>query len=213
VSEAKPLLRLIGDVHGRQAELVRLAAGARHSVCLGDVGFDYRPLLSAEADYSPQNHKIVAGNHDNYDVLTPHFLGDFGTLRVDGFGDLFFVRGGRSIDAAYRTPGVSWWHEEQLNYTQSLAALAAYREAKPTVVLSHECPASVIPYVSTFTHYDGLRLEPSHTALLLDAMLSEHQPLFWYFGHYHVDRTFEVGPTQFRCLAELSHVDLPEVRP
>jgi hypothetical protein len=35
-------------------------------------------------------------------------------------------------------------------------------------------------------------------------MFEAHQPETWVFGHYHVDRDFELKGTHFRCCAELS---------
>ena len=37
----KPYLRIIGDVHGHYDRYVKLAKKARHSIQLGDLGFDY----------------------------------------------------------------------------------------------------------------------------------------------------------------------------
>jgi len=34
-------------------------------------------------------------------------------------------------------------------------------------------------------------------------MLEVHHPSAWHFGHFHFNREFLIGETNFRCLAEM----------
>ena len=209
--DVKPNLRLIGDVHGNIKKYKSLAEKADFSIQLGDLGFDYSSL---GANFSPKIHKVLAGNHDNYEQRdgvfinqTEHFLGDYGVVQVPKIGDIFFVRGGRSIDASSRVLGVDYWPEEELSYIQSNNALELYKKIKPNFVISHECPESVINYISNF---ESILVKPSFTAKLLQAMWEEHKPDVWFFGHYHKRLMKVIDNTEFNCLDELECCDIYE---
>jgi hypothetical protein len=193
---------------------------------VGDFGFDYRPLAKVD----PDRHKILPGNHDNYDIIPqyPNFLGDFGTFGFPGF-EFFYIRGGLSIDKGMRVMGRSWWAQEELNYQQAEECIKAYEQAKPKYVVSHECPVDVASQISDSDpdecgSYWGVIL-PSFTSKLLQRLLEIHQPDFWFFGHWHrnlalyydgnavtrrgkeLRRNFARG-TMFICLGELGHFDI-----
>lgn len=206
------MLRIIGDVHGKHEEYVSIANGAEYSIQLGDMGFEYAKLQELDS----KRHRVLGGNHDNYTeqagkfyCQTEHFLGNFGVHRVAGY-DFFYVRGGHSIDKEYRREGVDWFHSEQISYKQANEALALYARQKPQYVITHECPSEVISAVSTKTTWKGREIRPSMTAMLLQHMLDTHKPKFWWFGHHHKDWEGVVGGCKFRCLNELSYMDLPE---
>lgn len=205
-------LRLIGDVHGHYSQYIKIAQGAKYSIQVGDVGFDYRPLEVLDPTY----HKICLGNHDNYEKFgtskflchTEHMLGDFGVYTVPEFGDIFFVRGGNSIDKAYRHIGLDWWPDEELSKKQMDEALELYISLKPEFVISHECPGSLIVPAFGQKTWDGELLRPSMTAKLLDEMWSNHSPRRWVFGHHHKKWTETLNGTIFHCLPELGYIDL-----
>ena len=212
----KPNLRLIGDAHGKLGQYIGLARDADFSIQLGDLGFDYSLLND---DFSPEFHRVLAGNHDNYESVdgvfvnqTPHFLGDFGLLQVPGVGEVFFVRGGRSIDYRHRTLGLDYWPEEELSHVRANEALELYRSARPDFVVSHECPRSVIRHVSSLDHFDGAPLVPSFTANLLQEMLDAHRPSVWYFGHWHKRWMRTINGTEFNCLDELECCDIYDIK-
>lgn len=205
-------LRLIGDAHGRYSKYIELAKEADYSIQIGDLGFNY----SCMTELDPNHHFVLGGNHDNYEIVnekfilqTPHFLGDFGTHSVLGY-DIFFVRGGNSIDKQYRKHGRDWWPDEELSYLKCKQALEEYEKSKPDFVISHECPVSIIKFVSGRMLWDGLPIQPSKTANLLQQMLEVHRPKTWIFGHHHVKWTKEIDGTKFSCLPELGYVDLEQ---
>lgn len=210
----KPDLRIIGDVHGKYSKYIYLALEAENSIQVGDLGFDYG-LVRSELD--SEKHRVLGGNHDNYEedaegrfVWQPkHFLGDFGTYSVAGY-DFFFLRGGNSIDRAYRDEGLDWWPREQISYAEARTALELYESLKPEYVITHECPVGIIDFVSPGKTWDGEYIRPSMTAQLLQQMWELHKPKVWYFGHHHIDWKADVLGTTFQCLNELSYVDLPK---
>lgn len=195
------MLTIIGDVHGKHFEYLHTIKGKEASVQVGDFGFDYSVLNGVDA----KSHNFIGGNHDNYDkaINYPHYLGDFGTATV-GDVSFFFVRGELSVDKHLRTPGVSWWSQEELGMGQAYAAIDMYLEVKPDIVISHGCPADILPFFVT----NPAKINPSRTAQMLDSMWLNHRPKRWFFGHHHKSETLTVGSCVFRCLDELETVDI-----
>lgn len=115
-------LRIIGDVHGNMDAYIEIASQSQYSIQLGDMGFSYEKLHELD----PAFHKVLGGNHDNYQIengkfvkQTPHFLGDYGVYEIPKLPKFFFVRGGYSIDRTRRREFTDWWVDEQLTYASS----------------------------------------------------------------------------------------------
>lgn len=226
----KAKIRIIGDVHqiignrGVGRNYLNLIAKAEYSLQVGDFSFDYRWLERVD----PEQHRIILGNHENYPRAKdyPHFLGDFGVHSFplkEGEFSFFYIRGARSVDKWARKEHIDWFAEEELNYTESHMALEMYTAMKPDIMISHECPAELMPF---FLRNDW-GLGASNTAKLLQACYEAHKPKTWLFGHLHHSRDMlyeGVGitprgqqidngprtPTRFICLNELDFVDVDE---
>lgn len=227
-------VRFIGDVHGKLHKYLNRANGAKYSIQLGDVGFKEEYDYLRNADLDANFHKILGGNHDDYHEengvfvnQTPHFLGDFGIHTIPDFGDIFFVRGGRSIDYSSRTEGYDWFRLEEMQHIQGLKALELYKETKPQLMISHECPEEAIhllqedrelkarrkkkgPYFYQVKTWNGMPILPSKTAFLLQGMFEIHQPKIWLFGHHHQSFNGVHNGTRFICLNELQYMDINE---
>jgi hypothetical protein len=210
----KPWFRVIGDVHGHYDDYVAIAKEAEYTLQLGDLGFEYDCLKKLD----PDRHKVLAGNHENYDkwgttkfihMQTGHWLGDFGVHTVPEFGEIFFVRGGFSIDFMYRKEGRDWFrNDEELSMSQMYEALQLYIDTKPEFMFSHECPGELANAAWGDFYWDGVLVRPSKTAQLLEKMWSAHSPKYWFFGHHHKAITTLLRGTTFCCVPELGHVDL-----
>lgn len=220
-------IRVIGDVHGmidREAErfgrtrnYLNLIAAARFSVQLGD--FALIPFITEDGRVTldkiqervdPERHKIVLGNHDQYDLHLPHYLGDFGMHSfplMEGSFDFFYVRGAWSIDQQRRIVGVSWWPEEELNWEQANAAVMAYQAAKPRTVFTHDCPTEIIYAMGKVPLYN---FHPSKTHQYLQDMFERHKPEMWVFAHHHQNWAKYYKGTLFMCLSELAYLDFDE---
>jgi len=198
-------LKVIGDVHGQMEPYIHLASQAEYSICVGDIGFldEYKQLSQLD----PSKHRFVAGNHDDYHNLPPHSLGDFGVHTVPNFGDIFFVRGAFSIDVDYRTPGVNWWPEEELNMVQMEACLKLYQEVKPDFVITHDAPLSIISCMGLPKLGPHFKLGNQRTPRLLDMLWNFHEPKTWVYGHFHRNWSETVRGTEFRCLDILAYMD------
>jgi len=220
-------LRIIGDVHAqigpddverRHARSYRdLIAEADYSVQIGDMGDDeaYRSLVE---HVDPARHRFFPGNHERYDSLPPHCLGDFGAVAWGGV-EFFFVRGAASADKAQllemgRQVGKTLWYEqEELTDAQMDAAERAYLQVRPTIVLSHDEPTEI----ARLAWAHAMRLappnpeaayHPSRTSEFLARLWRQHAPRLWAFGHYHRDWSDRAGETLFVCVGELSYLDI-----
>ena len=199
----QPHLRIIGDVHGKQQQYLELIAGAKYSIQVGDMGFDYKLLESLD----PERHRFIPGNHDNYSLLqqklVPCALNAFGTISIPSIGPIWYMRGAWSIDLLARVPGLSWWPEEELSSQQLKEAVANFKQTKPEFVITHDAPSPAIRRVLP----KGSELFESRTTRALSSCLRRHHPNRWIFGHFHRTVCFNHGTTEFQCLAELTYMD------
>ena len=193
----------IGDAHGQYDRYVKMARKRDHTVQIGDLGFKYGCLENLD----PENHKIVAGNHDNYSAIHeyPHYLGDWGSCTLDGT-EFFFLRGASSIDRHLRTIGIDWWSEEEIKIEAFMEAREFYREMKPRIVITHTCPDRVAP--SFLDPRYSYRVHMSRTGWMLDEIFNNHEPELWVFGHFHYSKSITEGRTKFVCLDELETLDI-----
>jgi hypothetical protein len=215
--------RIIGDVHGKvgrelwKPSYLDVIQGCEYSVQVGDMG-DAQTYAVLRAHVDPTRHRFIGGNHDDYDHLPPHFLGDFGAATVGGV-DFFFIRGAYSIDKQLRrrqerTYGQKlWWPQEELSETCLTEAFEEYRRQRPDFVITHTAPTSVARQLSDgalLLSFTGKTPEEftTRTGEALQAMLDTHQPARWVFGHFHRLWTAYIGSTEFICLPELGYLDL-----
>ena len=187
---------IIGDVHGMAGAHRVLMDHNPMTLQLGDCGFKYDYLLK----YDPLCHKVLAGNHDNYDELNKwaHNLGDYGV-----WNDIFFVRGAYSVDVRYRTIGIDWWANEELNYEEGLFAIEFYQKTLPNYVVTHDCPNVIRDLLLSQDGPTEWGVVNSRTGEILDRMLEIHKPKIWIFGHWHRSKNFVHKGTRFICLNEL----------
>lgn len=201
-------LFLIGDAHGRMPRyievLAKLPEGSR-SIQLGDMGHGFRNIPEL-----PKDHLHLRGNHDDpaKALAHPNYLGEYGYL--DEYG-VFYFGGAFSIDWKHRVRGFSWWPDEEQSAQAMEMAAEVYAQSKPRVVVSHECPSKagemLLRGLMGDYFYEKAACQQSRTAKFLQTLLDVHQPEFWVFGHYHVDKQFQAegyDVTKFACLAELS---------
>lgn len=210
----KTQLRIIGDVHGKQGQYLRLLDGIPYTFQVGDMGFEFDFLV--EHGMEDDRHRFIGGNHDNYDLIeaSPHCLGDFGVWSVPDFGDVFYMRGAWSIDKQFRTPGVDWWPDEELSQDKCEEALELYKEVCPKFVVSHECPLDIVQFVTDplFAHQMGFDsgVIMTKTNRILQRMREHHAPKLHIFGHYHKHLDIVANEVRYVCLPELGVLDFPK---
>jgi len=186
------LMLLLGDIHGEFEilEMILLQHPNQKIIQLGDFGLGFDPVLDQQVPKT-ENLEFIRGNHDNPDVCRRHhyYKGDYGYKN-----GVFWLSGALSVDKHHRIEGVNWWATEELSMEVLSDAVECYIESKPRVVLSHEIPVSVIPYIL------GRHGERSRTSSALQVMIENHEPEYWYFGHYHTELEFLYGGCIFRCV-------------
>ena len=192
-------ITLIGDVHGKYEhyhKIVRQTERHPYTLQIGDFGFKYDTLKNVDST----RHLILPGNHDHYDTCYnhPHFLGDYGYTSLNRI-DFFYYRGAYSIDRQYRTIGIDWWENEQVNIDQFMKARELYRDIKPEIMITHDCPQDIALQMLE----PGQRVYENITSWALQELYNIHQPKLWFFGHWHRSVKIQHGNTQFVCLNEL----------
>ena len=197
------IIKIIGDVHDYIEDYVEHLLETKYSVQVGDMGTQTQTYDHLVRYVPPENHVFVPGNHDNYDNLPPHALGDFGMHQV-GDLDFLFVRGAYSPDKDFRCKedsikkfGKTWWAQEELSPNCDYQLLSMYENHQPSFVITHDCPDSILPEL-------GETFPATRTRALLQKMLEVWQPKYWIFGHWHRDQVIEHFYTTFICLDQLS---------
>jgi hypothetical protein len=198
-------ITIIGDVHGKTDQyqkMLRQRYEGQRTIQIGDMGIGFSGVGLHEL---PENHKWFRGNHDDPAKCRAYksYLGDYGFIPEDS---LFWIAGAYSIDRAWRTPGVSWWEDEELNFSELDAALDLYIKSKPRFVISHEAPTSAGTWLLTQVapNFRPEKIVTTRTGQAMQSMLDFHKPEKWIFGHYHVDKTFNFHGVEFTCVNELS---------
>lgn len=199
---------LVGDIHGQFDSLVKIIYSVKDVVVqLGDLGIGFlheyvNPAFYLDKDapyhltkltdfqYDRKKFVFLRGNHDWPQMCREHhnYLGEFGV-----FKDVFYISGAWSIDCAWRKEGKDWWADEELSMEQCYNALEMYTKTKPDIVISHDCPTSVLSMLHS-------QIIETRTGQLLETMLKEHRPKHWYFAHHHVGWQGDIQGTHFRCL-------------
>lgn len=193
-------ITIIGDVHGKINEYHKIISNCEQSICVGDFGFrkEWEWLDNNKISI---NHKINMGNHDYIPVVNRH-LNSFGNHFYSPIFNLFTVRGADSIDKHLRIESKDWFANEELNYQEQLDAFDKYIECKPRIVISHDCPQSVMTSLFGYP-------EKSQTRIMLEHMYNEHKPELWIFGHHHKSVNTNILGTNFICLNELETYVIP----
>lgn len=199
-----------GDWHGRHGwakAMLRQARleGADTLVQLGDFGLwhgrDGEYFLNEVARHAAHyevNVLWLDGNHENFDVLDQLPVGRHGLTCVRprvwhlprGFrwtwaGMRFLSLGGAtSLDRPYRTPGMSWWPQEELTLAQAHAASAG---GAVDVMLTHDCPSGVdVPGLPPASMWDPAELRRANQHRdLLRAVVEDLTPTHLLHGHFH----------------------------
>jgi hypothetical protein len=176
----------IGDVHGNIKEYLKALKEIREkdptaiTIQVGDMGL-------GQSDLPPLGPKdfFIQGNHDPIKACTkhPNWLGKY------GFKHGVFYLGGAASKG--------FFHNE-LSQSELDDAVKLYKELKPEIVVTHDCPESLH---DDFCGWD--RPKDTRTALALEEMWQFHNPNVWAFGHFHIGRQENFDGTEFICVAPL----------
>ncbi|SRR5258708_7625896 len=202
-------IQIIGDVHGKThvyQKMLRQKFEGQRTIQIGDMGIGFAGTPGLHKDIMGENHKWFRGNHDDPAKCraSAGYLGDYGFLPED---NLFYIAGAYSIDYMWRTPGHSWWADEELSSSELSKALDLYIQSKPRFVISHEAPQHAATWLLTMAApgFRPEKLVQTRTGNVMQRMLDYHRPEKWIFGHYHINKTFEFQGVEFTCVNELSN--------
>lgn len=209
----------IGDEHGyhRRYENI-LKKSTCPSVQVGDMGMgfyrmghDGREACTNASHSAMVKHggRFIRGNHDNPNVCRNHsqWIKD-GSIEMIGDSKVMFIGGAWSIDADRRVPGMSWWEDEQCSMAELSRFTEIYRDEKPDVMVTHDCPNLISQHYFLNAHKPYI---PTRTDQVLQAMFEEFAPKLWIFGHWHISLSANNALTngcQFICLGELETIEL-----
>lgn len=203
-------MKIVGDIHGNYTRLLELSMPntAGPIIQIGDFGFGFVDEQILNDACKATKTWFIRGNHDSPEVCrsSPHWIPD-GT--VDG--NIMFIGGAWSIDYAFRTPGVSWWADEELSQSQFEELLKVYEKAKPEIMFTHDAPIMVTDemFIKSGLALGGPAAKqiPNKTNVYLQHMFDIHKPKWWFFGHWHLTRTLNFDGCQFVCIGENDWVD------
>lgn len=208
-TENEKSIIVVGDLHGhiKSFEKITKKYSKNKILCVGDLGLGFKGVRIPVFE---QRVRFFHGNHDCPSLVINHPNG------LDRFGvweNIFYVSGALSIDAEYRTAGIDWWPDEQLNLEEMDNALELYKSLKPQIVATHDIPRSLYEEVlaKAIPQFKATIYENS-TAFLLEAMFNAHQPQIWIAGHFHVSYQTIKGNTKFVILDELETFSLDETK-
>lgn len=199
-------MRFIGDIHGKLFSYMPIISGASESVQVGDFGVGFLPEYGlCDTLHADGQHKFIRGNHDDPELCKqrPGYIPD-GTY--DEKRDILYVGGAWSIDWKYRTPGYSWWPEEELSTTELVKMHELFVHHGPRVMVTHDCPTSVA--FEFFLKGTSKPQFKTRTAEAFEGMIQRYQPEVWIFGHWHEDVDRVINGTRFICLGINSYIDL-----
>ena len=194
----------IGDVHGEFVEYKNILDSLPKnsvSIQLGDMGLGFSKLFDKYYPENFPNAYFIRGNHDNPKKCSEYknYLGDYGYNTNLG---VFYISGAFSIDRAFRTEDIDWWKIEELSYFEFNKMIEMYKEIKPDVVISHDCPSIV------YHHVVKGDFKNNSTSSALSCAFGEHQPKVWIFAHHHQNVEFVHKETQFYCVDSLNVLEI-----
>ena len=196
-------IRFIGDVHANFTHYTFLsrAPGVDMSIQVGDFGVGFAQVPPLEP-----HEKFIRGNHDNPDecLNIPGYIPDGSHFLINDT-KIFCIGGAFSIDAAWRTPGFSWWPNEECKYSDFFQFEEEIRKIQPDIIVTHDGPQSV---VATHLLPSIFADETSVTRTGLDMIFENYAPKLWIFGHHHRYMDRVIKNTRFICLDELGIFDL-----
>lgn len=200
-----------GDLHGKfnlLPHLRKLNKDADEIIIAGDMGVGFPgPDTSNLLKYGNQitaqpRIRFIRGNHDSPEACRQFTEGGV-TWIPDGHVEdgILFIGGAWSIDYGFRTPGINWWFDEELN-EEEWAKIFRNLEGKWDdihTVITHDAPTRVVHMVLGADK----TIFKTRTSMNLDMLLNRLTNVrLWVFGHYHEYRDFRKGNTRFVCLPD-----------
>ncbi len=170
------------------------------------------------------NHhcQFIDGNHDNHeelrlasDMCDPNNEGKRVMLHGGGTlweyvprgvcrGGVLYVGGASSVDKDSRQRLGHYWSQLEELTREEVTPILDAKHDDVKVVISHTCPAQFDMRWACNPQW-GNENKLDQTRVLLDEILDQYKPEYWYFGHWHQSGsglyTHDDGrTTKWRCL-------------
>ena len=200
------MIYLTGDTHGywdNRESFIKNLTKDDYLIILGDHGFNWLPTLIDEWDVNCTT-LCVLGNHENY-----HFIESFKDSEILGakckkykniyyikHGEIFtlenkkfFVFGGAlSIDKAYRIPYISWWPEEQPNYTDYNNAIENLKKVNWNIdyFLAHDVNRDIASKMFGIKNIIDSTTSKMLGELEAQIKINGGKDYEYFFGHWHM---------------------------
>lgn len=163
-------------------ETVQLRRGMLQNAKCGDKVYSNVFLVNHTAIIGINGkHCLFIGggqSHDVFNLVYPH--------------EKERIREYKKRNAWFRTVGVNWWINEQINVPYANSIIFEGLD-KFDYVFTHEAPACLLEK-GLITR--GLRrLQPSAGEYFLDRVRSMKSISHWYCGHYHINQDFKIDDT------------------
>jgi hypothetical protein len=215
---------VVGDVHAVWGALNTLINKKRPRTILQVGDFGYWPRMAAaetqrrtygrECPEKPKQPKaggariyFCPGNHEDWDSLDRaesnelwpevFYMAKGSTHTLDDGRVVLFMGGARSIDQEWRTLGLDWFQQEEIN-RRDMEALEANLPERVDIVISHTCPVEFPLNLRSMLGQAQQQNDWSQTAL--SRVLQILHPALWYFGHFHAPRTGYTAGCRWTCL-------------
>jgi len=197
-------------------------------IVAGDFGIGFDDVIKEDKRMNYLNDRlkkfnstvfVVRGNHDdpNYfngelDVNKEYvkLVKDYTILQINGW-DILCVGGATSIDRTNRKryilgKGRDWWKDEVFVYDEN--KIDALQNVD--FIITHTAPHFAYPYVKTGLDYwknrdvhlngDLDKERNDVTNFYIRLVENGHKITRWYYGHFHMSKTFPWDDTIFTCL-------------
>lgn len=150
--------------------------------------WDFDPKVNGEVYFEEAYPKI-------------RYFKDGGEYNINGYSVLV-IGGAYSVDKYWRLDGLSedtktwtgWFKDEQLSKTEQQTIFNRVKGKSYDYVLTHTCPISWRPIDLFLTSVNQDTVDTS-TELFLQGIEYNIQYKYWYWGHYHDDRTTFISET------------------
>ena len=197
-----------GDLHGELSRLrekpIKQLGKGDYLLCCGDFGclWDGTPAEEKVLQWIGKRRfttLFVEGCHDNLDLLARYPAEErWGGLVRPISGRLYHLCRGTVVNLEGTTvfalgggvtptldglvPGLSWWPEELPSPDELAAARESWqRRGGANIVLTHDCPASLLGCMAA-------NAQPNRLQLFLEELRRTGDFDRWFFGCYHQDR-------------------------
>ena len=230
-----------GDKHGHLGMPVLVKRRRRKSlgegdklIIAGDFGLVWRRPPGVQEqhwlrwlDEQKWETLFVDGNHENFELLNrmpeeQRYGGLVGRVGEKIFhlkrGTIYEIEeksiltmgGALSVDKNSRTPYVAWWPEEIPSYADLSNCLDSIHKwgGEVDYVITHTCPREVALHLEGVYGFGKL---DDPTGKILSHIASAVKFKRWFFGHWHIEKTYG----KFQCIYDdivmLGQESLPDI--